>query len=115
MCLSQINWLRGVTRVYILVVVAWFSYWILWLPLHSVHEWQYLAIHTQDTTERDKLWEQATLIAQWRELGRDLARTPVESALLLLLPPLLGYVVLRVIVAVIAWVIRGFRNEEASP
>lgn len=112
--LGNINWVRGLTRIYILLVAAWFLYWILWIPLESIATWQNLAASTNDPAKRQEYYQHANLLAQWRELGREIVGSPFASAAVILLPPMLGYGALHLVLAIIRWVGLGFKNGKAD-
>ena len=108
----KINWARGLTRIYLLVVLAWALYWIVWIPLEQVRSWQTLAIYVHDESKRTEYLSQANLLTQWKELGKEFARSPMASAAVLLLPPLLGYGLLRLILFTTKWIFSGFQHEN---
>jgi hypothetical protein len=108
----QINWTRGLTRIYLLLVLAWALYWIVWIPLEQVRNWQTLAINVYDESQRTTYLSQANLLAQWKELGKEFARSPMASVALLVLPPLLVYGLLRLTLFTANWVFSGFQHDN---
>ena len=52
----KINWTRGLTRLYLLLVLAWALYWIVWIPIEQVQSWQTLAIYVHDESKRTDNW-----------------------------------------------------------
>ena len=112
MRMSDINWTRGLTRLYLLAVIVWFLYWLIWVPLDGVHTWQQLALATDDSARRNEYWAHANLVAQWRELFREMVRSPVATVVVVFLPPALGYGALLGILATVWWILRGFRTSN---
>lgn len=114
MKLSEISWTRGFTRIYLLVVVLWFLYWVLWIPLDQVHDWQQLALLTEDKAKQEEYWAHANLSAQWRELADEMVRSPFATLLVVFVPPVFGYIVLRGVLTLVGWVFHGFSASMTS-
>ena len=112
MRMAEINWTRGLTRLYLLVVVVWLSYWLVWVPLDWVRGWEQLALATDDSAKRSEYWAHANLVAQWRELFQEMVRSPVVVLATIVLPPALGYGILLGILATVRWILRGFRASN---
>ena len=112
MRMAEINWTRGLTRLYLLAVVVWFLYWLVWVPLDGVRTWQHLALATDDSAKRSEYWAHANLVAQWRELFQEMVRSPVVVLATIVLPPALGYGILLGILATVRWILRGFRASN---
>jgi hypothetical protein len=107
-----INWTRGLTRIYVLLVVGWLLYWVLWIPLEGVIRWHELAAATDDPVTRAEFFQHANLPAQWSELVKEIISSPFSAVLVVLVPPLLGYGVLRLVLSTIGWLARGFRDKK---
>lgn len=109
---KRINWTRGLTRIYLLMVFVWALYWIFWIPTEQVKNWQALAIYEQDESKRSEYLSQANLVAQWKALGKEFVHSPMASAALLLIPPILGYGFLRLTILITKWVFMGFQHDR---
>jgi hypothetical protein len=109
---KRINWTRGLTRIYLLMVVVWALYWIVWIPSEEVKNWQELAIYTQDETKKSEYLSRANLVAQWKELGKEFISSPITSLAVFLLPPILGYGFLRLTIFITKWVFIGFTHDK---
>jgi hypothetical protein len=109
---KKINWTKGLTRIYLLLVFVWVLYLIFWIPSEHVKTWQALALYENDKTKQSEYLERANLIAQWKELGKEFTRTPIAGSALLLLPPILGYGFLRLIIFITKWIFMGFKYEN---
>ena len=105
MGLPHIDWQRGLVRLYYLVVVFWFLYWIFWVPYEGVQSATRIASLANDPT----LWSHATFQYQWLELGKEIIEKPLLSLSFLGLPPLLGYGTLRLSFFTFKWLLAGFR------
>lgn len=112
---KTMNWTRGLRRLYILVVIGWLLYWFVWIPLEGVRTWEQLAQASLDDPEKFREYiAHANLVAQWRELGQEIARAPLVSLLFLVIPPLAGYGLLRLTLFTIRWIAGGFRADGSG-
>ena len=109
---KRINWTKGLTRIYLLLVLAWVLYWIFWIPTQQVKNWEEMAIYTRDENKRSEYLSQANLVAQWKVLGKEFVDSPIASAVMLLIPPILGYGFLRLTIFVTKWVFMGFQHDN---
>ena len=108
----MMNWTRGLTRLYILAVIGWLLYWFLWIPFEEVRTWEQLAQGSLNDPEKFREYiGHANLVAQWRELGQEIVRTPLSSLVVLVIPPLAGYGVLRCTLFTLRWIAAGFRAD----
>jgi ABC-type glycerol-3-phosphate transport system permease component len=109
---KRINWTKGLTRIYLLLVFVWALYCIYWVPMEQVESWQTLASLTQDETKRSEYLSHANLVAQWKELGKEFISSPIIVSAALLLPPILGYGLLRLTIFITRWVFKGFQHDN---
>jgi len=105
---KRIDWTKGLTRIYLLLVFVWALYCIYWVPMEQVESWQTLASLTQDETKRSEYLSHANLIAQWKVL----AGSPIISLAMLVIPPILGYGLLRLAIFITRWVFKGFQHDN---
>lgn len=92
--ITRMNWERGLTRIYLVLVAWWFGDWIFGVPFRAAEA-------------SDDFWP-----TYFRVLGT-LFTDPFALGLVLLIP-LIGYLVFRIAFAVILWVMRGFRSGGAA-
>jgi hypothetical protein len=114
MKIHDLDWKRGLTRLYLIVLVFWFLYWFIWVPFESANEMRETAIAIEDDAQGLKLYMEANFVAQFREVIREMRESPFGSALFLLAPPLLGYAVLRLALVMIRWILRGFLISKSA-
>jgi hypothetical protein len=95
-------------------VVCWFLYWIIWVPLEEVHDWKEMALGTDDEAKRMEYLSNANIVAQWRELLKEVVKIPFVAIIIFLLPPILGYGVLRLTLVIIKWTLHGFKPINTS-
>lgn len=108
MKISDVTWTRGLKRLYLIVVIVWFSYWIIWVPLEGIRSWQQLALSVEDKTKQQEYWAHANLIAQWRVLAQEMIKNPFATIVVVFLPPALGYGILHATLGTVGWILRGF-------
>jgi hypothetical protein len=108
MRLAEVNWTRGLSRLYLLAVVGWFAFILVWVPIEEGEKWYAIARMTDDSARQSEILTHVSFAAQWRELWRD----PVGTTGILLLPPIVGHGILLGILATVRWLLRGFRGGK---
>jgi hypothetical protein len=108
------NWTRGLSRIYLLVVLIWLLYWFLWIPLQEAKQWKSLAQMADNPQQYREYMRQANAGEQIVLYFREYARRPVLTILFLGIPPLVGYGLLRLIILAIKWFAGGFRADRPN-
>jgi hypothetical protein len=106
----RVAWTRGLTRLYLLFGVGpWLFYWFVVVPLQiagRLHDSADALLYLGDAGAAEMMRADANYPAQAIRLLRELS-DPL-SAIVLILPPLLGYVILRLIIGAVRWIRSGF-------
>lgn len=125
----KVAWTRGLTRLYLLVVGGWLFFCFGYTPWRTAVDMQRLCDATMamnrevnredgvrptadDLADEGRCFQQATYPYHLRNMLRQVGS--LAGAAFIVGIPVGGYVILRLAAALTAWLVAGFRADEAG-